>query len=195
MKNSPRRYNKSYSLHGATPKALQWHDYKSAALRYQNLLTGLDFCGKSILDVGCGMGDLLPYLLSKSSNFTYLGVDVNANFIETAQKRYDGFDFKVLNPFKDELNKKFDIVLLCGALNENKENWLQSRKEKIKKLYDLANEAFVFNMAGSLIPPAPGRIVAYADAREILDFCATLTPKIILQTNYHPKDFTVKMFK
>jgi SAM-dependent methyltransferase len=189
------KYLKSLALHGASPKAMQWKDYRSAALRYRAITANITLGNKSIVDIGCGRGDLLPYLYDKSDNFKYLGVDVNNKFIEIAKKRYEGHEFLVANPFEEGLKQKFDTVVLCGALNANKDGWLENRKHKIQKLYELANEAVVFNMAGGLAPIPNSRRVAYADAKEILEFCSSLTPKIILQTHYHPKDFTITMFK
>jgi hypothetical protein len=122
-------------------------------------------------------------------------VDITPEFIDIANKRYAGHEFKVSDPFKEDLGRVFDIVILCGALNANKADWLESRKRKIKRLYELAGQAVAFNTAGGLYPIEPDSRVAYADAREILDFCAELTPKVILKTHYHPRDITVVMFK
>lgn len=188
-------YRKTFNSYGESPKALQWLNYKSAALRYRQLVTELELENRTILDIGCGMGDLLPYLYAKSANFSYLGLDITPEFIEVAKKRYEGHDFKVFDPFTEDIGETFDIVVLSGAMNANKPNWLDSRKQKIKRLYELANQAVAFNMAGALIHIEPEQRVAYADAQEILGFCAKLTTKIILKTHYHPQDFTVVLFK
>lgn len=188
-------YKKTFHKSGESPKALQWQDYRSAAIRYRQLLQDVDVEGRSILDIGCGMGDLLPYIYAKSDNFNYLGVDVIEKFIEVAKKRYLGHDFRVLNPFTKDLEQTFDVVVACGALNAPKTGWLENRQQKIKRLYELANQAVAFNMAGSFEPGASGDRVAQADVRQILEFCTKLTPKVILKTHYHPKDFTIVMFK
>jgi SAM-dependent methyltransferase len=188
-------YSKTFDQHGESPKALQWQNYKSATLRYKQILSDLEPENTSILDVGCGMGDILPFIYAKATNFRYLGVDRNASFIDVANKRYEGHEFRVFDPFKDDLGQTFDIVILCGALNANKPGWMENRQQKIKKLFSLANTAVVFNMAGSLHHMEPDSRVAYADAQEITEFCAKLSPKIVVKTHYHPKDFTVVLFK
>jgi SAM-dependent methyltransferase len=193
--NKLRGYNRTLQEYGLSPEALQWKNYNSAAVRYRQLLVDLDLNNKTVLDVGCGMGDLLPFLCSKSKNFKYLGVDVNESFINLARKRYEGFEFKAIDPFEVNLERKFDVVILCGALNSNRDDWLENRKRKITKLYELANEVVVFNMAASFVSIPQGKRVAYANAVDILEFCTTLTPKVILQGHYHPKDITITMFK
>lgn len=188
-------YKKTFREYGESPQALQWSDYRSAASRYRELLSELDLNKRTILDVGCGMGDLLPYIYARTMDFKYLGVDIVEEFIDVAKKRYAGHSFRLINIFKEDLGQTFDVVILCGALNANRENWLEKRKAKIKHLYELANEVVVFNMAGGLNPNTSSGRVAQADARIILDFCATLTPKIILKTNYRSDDFTIVMFR
>jgi SAM-dependent methyltransferase len=190
-----RGYSKSFSVHGASPKAMLWHDYRAAARRYRQLLVDLDLDGKSILDVGCGMGDLLPYIYVRTENFNYLGVDKYSQFIEIAKERYAGHEFRTVDPFIHDIGGTFDVVVLCGALNTNEPNWMENRQRKIRRLFEFANEAVVFNMAGSSVDLPAGKTVAYAKIQDIVEFCYTLTPKIGLRSQYHPKDFTVTLFK
>lgn len=193
--NSTHNYLRAFSEHGESPKSLKWISYKSVAKRYRQLVRDLNFENKTILDAGCGMGDLLPFIYAKSSNFDYLGVDIIPEFIDIAKKRYEGNAFKVADVFGKDFNQKFDVIVSSGIMNHNISDWLEVRKKMIVKLFDLANEVLAFNMAGALNPIPSDQKIAYANAKEILDFCATLTPKLILKTHYHPKDFTVVMFK
>lgn len=196
-KNNPQKdYNSSLIKHGESPQALKWRTYRAAAIRYRQLVSELNPEGKKIMDVGCGMGDVLPFIYSKANRFTYLGVDKNKVFIEIARKRYAGHEFKVMNPFKDKPLKKSDIVLCSGALNgcENGD-WIQDRKLKVKILFDMAGETLAFNMAGGNAENHTEKNIGYVNVKEMLGFCLSLTPKIILKDHYHPKDFTVFMFK
>jgi hypothetical protein len=69
------------------------------------------------------MGDLLPYLYSKGHDFDYFGVDLTPAFIEIARKRYTGNTFEVFNPFDDELDQKYDIVISSGVMNIKTPGW------------------------------------------------------------------------
>src|SRR4051812_34269584 len=120
-------YQDAFKLYGASPKSLQWYTYRSAALRFRELITDVPIENKSILDVGCGMGDLLPFLYAKSPDFRYLGVDVSEDFINIAKKRYEGHEFMVADPFKKDLGRTFDIVLLSGVLNIKVPNYVEER--------------------------------------------------------------------
>jgi SAM-dependent methyltransferase len=188
-------YAKYFKKYGSSPKAMLWHDYRSSVARYKEIVADIDFDAKTVLDAGCGMGDLLPFIFAKSDNFQYLGVDSSEDFINIARKRYEGEKFEVADMFADTFAKKFDIVLCCGALNHNSDNWLQERKDKIAKLYSLANYCLAFNMAGGLAENHTVRNIAYANADEIIDFCKTLTPKLVFRGQYHPRDFTILLTK
>jgi SAM-dependent methyltransferase len=192
------KYQKSYDQHGDSPKALQWKDYRAAAVRYKQLVADVDCNGKTVLDVGCGMGDLLPYIYANAEDFDYTGIDPTKAFIETASKRYDGHRFIVGDPFADAvLDEPYDVVFCSGVLNAKGDNWLETRKQMVKRLFELGNEAIAFNMAGGFDPAASSdaSTVAYADAMEILDYCRTLTPKLTFRNHYHRRDFTIVMFK
>lgn len=187
-------YENSYRQYGAGPKALLWWDYRSMGVRFHELMKDVPVEGKTIMDAGCGMGDLLPFLYSNSTSFKYLGVDKNKGFIEIAKKRYEGHNFKVADPFKDKIGD-FDVIISSGVMNGNHEGWLEKRKQMIEALYGQANQVLSFNMAGGLRPVPNDSLIAYADAREIFEYCQTLSPRVILRAHYLQKDFAVVMFK
>jgi SAM-dependent methyltransferase len=187
-------YEDSLKRFGPGPKALLWWDYRSMAVRFRELVRDVPVEGKSILDAGCGMGDLLPFLYAKSPDFKYLGVDRSKGFIEIAKQRYEGHEFKVGDPFNGRIGM-FDVVLSSGVMNGNTDGWMEKRKEMISSLYDQTGEVLAFNMAGAIKPPANDSLIAYADAQEILDFCKSLCQRVILRTHYLKNDFTVVMFK
>ncbi len=178
-------------------KSLKWNFYSSAALRYVNLLRDIDFHNKSILDVGCGFGDIIPYLFSMHSHFfSYTGIDMVPVFIKEAKRRYPEFKFLNGDYFLKPLEEKFDIIICCGALNSNFRNAIDYRKKAIKTMFEKCNIALAFNMAGGInISNQKSSKVYYANSIEILNFCINLSPKIIFKQHYHKKDFTIILFK
>ena len=188
-------YQSAYEKYGESPKSLHWTSYASQAVRFKYLVSELDLEARTILDAGCGMGDILPFLYAKTDRFNYLGVDINKSFIEVAKKRYVGHSFKVSDPFAGHVKNHFDVVICSGVMNHNVANWQQKRLDMISALFALSKEALAFNMAGSFnhIPSDPK--IAYADPRQILDFCLTLTNKVSLRTDYSSYDFTITMHR
>ncbi len=199
-KSASRResYQNTFAEHGDTPQAMQYDTYKAQAKRFVQLIADIEITGKTILDAGCGMGDLVPFLYTKSLSFDYLGMDITPEFIDVAKKRYLSKDvtFDVGNPFDNDLDKKYDIVISSGVMNIKTPGWMDQRKKMIEQLWSYTGEVLVFNMAGWMGESVEGdKRIAYANIPEILAFCASLTPKLILRNQYHAKDFTVVMFR
>lgn len=187
-------YDKSLELYGAGPKALLWWDYRSMAIRFRELVKDVPVDGKSIMDAGCGLGDLLPYLYAKSVNFRYTGYDRKEEFVEDARRHYEGHEFNVGDPFHNRLGL-YDVVVSSGVMNGNVKDWMKKRQKMISNLFDQTGEVLAFNMAGGLKPMRADSLIAYADANEIYGFCKTLTRHVELNTSYLDKDFTITMFK
>jgi len=188
-------YREAYERHGESPKSLQWWDYPSLASRYKQLVADLDIKDKTILDAGCGMGDALPFLYMKADNFSYLGLDTNPDFIKIAKKRYDGHRFELGDPFFGKIKGKFDIVISSGVMNAHTKDWMSERRQMIKSLFGLTGEVLAFNMAGSFTPEDNDKVIAYADTQVVLDYCLSLTSRVILRHHYNKSDFTIVMFK
>lgn len=187
-------YDKSLKAFGPGPRALLWWDYRSMAIRFRELVKDVPVEGKSIMDAGCGLGDLLPYLYAKSANFRYIGYDRKAEFIDNAKRHYEGHEFKVGDPFNNRLGL-YDVVISSGVMNGNVKNWMEKRKKMIATLFDQTGEVLAFNMAGGRRSIPPDSLIAYADASEVFDFCKTLTKYVTLNTEYLDKDFTIVMRK
>lgn len=190
-------YSKAFKKHHGSIKSLMWNSYASAAIRYKEIVQDIDFDNKSILDVGCGLGNLIPFILSKSTSFRYTGVDFTKEFIQEAKKKYTKFEFASRNYFKNPLKKKFDVIICCGALNGNYgKKTMSLRKKAIKTMFDHCKSAVVFNMAGGISPHnKKGSIIYYADPRDLLEYCTRLSKRVILRNHYHKKDFTMIIFK
>ncbi|OGI25062.1 MAG: hypothetical protein A3J76_02405 [Candidatus Moranbacteria bacterium RBG_13_45_13] len=190
-------YSKAFKKHKGSIKSLMWNSYASAVIRYREITKDINFNDKTILDVGCGFGDIIPFIAAKSTVFQYTGIDLTKEFIEEAKKRYPDYSFMAENYFKRPFPKKFDIILCSGALNGNYgKGTTETRKQAIKTMFDRCKIAVAFNMAGSMSPTSKkNSIIYYADSMEILKYCATLSKRLILRNHYHPRDFTIIIFK
>lgn len=196
LKEKAKIYQKAFKKHGVHPKALRWASAKSAGLRLKELVADLDFEGKSVLDVGCGFGDIIPYLSRKAKKFDFTGVDMVPEFIQAAQKKYPKYRFVLRDYFSQPMKEKFDIIISSGALNSNFQNPYRFRKKAIRTLFNHAREAISFNMAGSHPQPRNKKAsrVYYTDSLTILKYCLSLSPKLIFRHHYHRKDFTIVLF-
>lgn len=190
-------YRKRLNSYGDSPRAMKWKSKQAMELRHRQLLLDIDLEGKSILDVGCGFGDIVNVISQTAGRFSYLGVDMVDDFITIAKRKHPGVSFLVRNYFEEPPKETFDVIISSGALNSNFDKPMEFRKQAIRLMFDHARETLAFNMAGGHPPPpndAAGRIY-YVDSLEILKFCFTLTPRVIFRAQYHPKDFTIILLK
>src|SRR2546428_11299742 len=82
------RYRKRWRQHGYHVKTLGWNK-GCQNVRFQAALEQVrpEECA-SILDVGCGFGDLLTYLRERDWPGIYTGIDIVPELIAEAQRRH-----------------------------------------------------------------------------------------------------------
>ena len=189
-------YKYKFKKFGVDPKSLLWKSWGAAHQRFRQFWAEIDFSDKSVLDIGCGFGEFGKFLLKRYKNVDYTGVDIVPEFIEVAKKEVAGGKFEVKG--YNDLDDQYDIVIASGVLNSNKgDQNLEYRQKAIKKMFSLSKNIFALNMLGGHPSPInkPESNIWYADSVEILKYCLSLTRRVILRHHYHPRDFTVFMYK
>ena len=197
LKNKIQKYEKAISKSSDSASAQLWASKNAQDVRFDQILLDVNFDNKSILDVGCGFGDILVPLAKIATNFRYTGVDMTPSMIKNAKQNHPDNEFIVGDYFAHPLSELFDVIMCSGALNSNFENPFTYRTEALKTMFDHAREAVVFNMSGNHPQPDNKESfgVYYIDSLKILEFCLSLTSKVIFRHHYHSKDFTIVMFK
>lgn len=197
MNSSVGRYRKAFKKYHVNPKSLLWQSKKAAEQRYIQAVSDISLTGKTILDIGCGFGGIIPFLQKKTKNFEYEGVDIIPEFVEEAQRLYPKFKFYNLNYFLNPIQKHYDIIFCIGAIHSNVKNNMNFRKRAIKTMFDHTDEILVFTLAGSYPQKKTARKsnVWFADSCEILKFCSGLSQKYILRSHYNKREFTIVLFK
>jgi SAM-dependent methyltransferase len=77
---------------------------------YQSLVAP----GQSVLEIGCGCGDLLAALKPASG----LGVDFSEEMIRVARRRHPNLRFVHADAHELNLNEKFDVIILSDLMND-----------------------------------------------------------------------------
>lgn len=178
-----------------TIKALGWRGEASQRERFRVLAGVGDLTGCSVLDAGCGHGDLKDYLDQRYSDFAYIGIDQMPEFIAEARARHAGRPdtYFYQADFTDAALPPVDYVLACGALGYRCENaWFYV--DMIRKLYDAAKVALAFNMLDAE-RFAPHDFLMGHDREGILAFCRSLAPRVELISGYLDDDFTVFVYR
>lgn len=148
--------------------------------------THTSLSGSSCLDVGCGTGDLAPYL-AKFEVKQYLGIDIFAPAVARAQFKFPKYHFIVGDFLDYQFDQKFDFVFCSGALTTklDSDNY-QIFETWIKKMWDLSIVGVALNI---LIEEYKGQSLGdlfLYDRNRVLQIITNILPEAqlkILTTN------------
>lgn len=186
-------YQTALEKHGPySPKALHWITQGDQERRFAALAQIANLSGCSILDVGCGVGDLYYFLLKKFSNFKYTGIDIVPDMIFEAAQKYPNVEFLTADIFSIE--KNFDYVLCSGALTYHVSGGRQFYYDMIAHMFYLANKGVAFNMLDAELHTTDRDYLSYRWS-EVREVCQQLTGNYKIVTGYEPGDFTVWLYK
>lgn len=176
-----------------TVQALGWYDKESQRKRFEILSKIANLDNLTVMDAGCGHGDLCPFLLEKFPAINYVGIDNNPSLLDMALGRYGAYSqAKFLRgDFSGPEVPPADYVLCSGGISYRSQD-TGFIKNIIEKLFHTCRYGFGFNLLSNVKNPG-GILVAY-DPKEILNICRQLTRHVQLYDNYSPKDFTVFIY-
>ncbi|MBN1329670.1 MAG: class I SAM-dependent methyltransferase [Candidatus Heimdallarchaeota archaeon] len=111
------------SLASYYDKIYHWKDYEKEARELKEIIKQFKkSTGNELLDVGCGTGNHIGYLLD---DFKCSGVDLNKGILNIAKEKFPSVDFIQSDMAKMNLGKKFDVIVCLFSaigyiINKNK---------------------------------------------------------------------------
>ena len=206
------RYSDRFYKLGKDVKTLGWGSIEQQEYRFsQTLLNGIEFNEKSILDIGCGFGDYLHFLMrnfnQKEILGSYSGYDINPDLIQEAKKNVPGgleVNFEVVDILKNKSTVPIaNIGVMLGVLNFNLKDQadnLAYSKQVIANAFSHIDETLIVDfLSTNLTSDYPKEdFVFYHDPQEILEFALTLTDNVKLVHDYLPipqKEFILILSK
>jgi SAM-dependent methyltransferase len=110
------RYSDRIKGENFSYEALRSGPWERREMRFQ-ILTEIGIKpGDSVLDLGCGYGDLYDYFQRINCPVDYTGFDINPDFIEMAKSKYPGVNFQVIDVINQEY-PHFDWVISTTCFN------------------------------------------------------------------------------
>lgn len=113
------RYEGRLRRFGYSPETLGWGKQGRQEIRFgvltQPILESLD---SSLLDVGCGFGDLYDYLVAHGWKGSYCGIDIVPGLLRVARERHPELDLRELDITASDLDlESYDFVVATGMFN------------------------------------------------------------------------------
>lgn len=191
------RYSSRYRKYGYSPKSLGW-DKGKQDVRFNVLTSQYDFSDKSVLDIGCGFGDLNKTLREKyGNNYSYLGVDLVPDLINEAQRHYAGtrIDFRSGDFLALGFEEKFDFVVASGIFNHRLSgaNNYELIDATIAKAFALARDGIAMDFLSDKVD-YPLEHTFHSAPEKILAMAYKYSRNVILRNDYMPFEFALFIF-
>lgn len=192
------RNKSNFAKYGYSPASLDWNKGKQD-IRFSVLTQFLDYQDSSILDIGCGFGDLLKFLIKDHWIGRYTGVDLVDEFITEAREQHGenpNADFIKADFLSDNFNATADFAVASGTFNYNfkKTDNKKFIKHSMEKAFDLSRKGIAFDFLSSKVD-YEYEYAWYSNPSEILEFAYSLSRNVILRNDYMPFEFAVIVFK
>lgn len=181
-------YTASIDRYGTTSRGVHWNSVHSQEKRFEVLLSCLRDEKFSLVDAGCGFGDLYAYLRRHNVPFTsYKGLDLSPRMVEIA-KEATGCEIIECNACTDLLPSA-DYYICSGAMN------ILSRFDTymfIRNCYEASKKGFVFNL---LMGEDDSLVYNHFYPAELQNLFDELGAEVTVKKGYLQHDFTVFMKK
>lgn len=156
----------------------------------------------TLLDVGCGTGDLWDFLLGNGySAVDYTGIDALDEMVDSGKRKYPGIKLNEKEFLSDSFSDEFDILISSGAMNLRMFRTGKKQEEYIagfiNKLYRLSTMGCAFNLLciseKRHFDNNPD--IYYADRNAVYALCRNICKNVELVYRSELFGFTVYMRK
>jgi SAM-dependent methyltransferase len=187
------QYRDLLRRHGDAPGATQM-SHEGQRVRFAKLFEIADLNGRSVLDVGAGIGDMYPPLRERFPGVRYHGVDIVPEMVAFAAGKYPEVRFRVVDLLRDSIPERYDYVLLSAIFNNAVADG-SFLEELIERAWALAERGLGFNFISTHVNFTEPEM-AYHDPAAVLDFCVRrLSPKVSLHHHHARCDVAVFVYR
>jgi len=193
---TPRWYEDKVRRYGYDHRGLGFRNRSSQEKRFETLATLGDFHGRRLLDVGCGFGDFMRYLVERGVKPIYTGLDICEPMIARCRESFPLSEgrFVVADVLEYQPDQMYDYVVASGLFGLEAEGARERIGPTLERMFSWANHGIAANFLSALSPvPVEARV--YIEPAEMLEFGLMLTPAARLDHSYLPNDFTIHLYK
>lgn len=191
-----RRYQARLARHGLGARALGW-DKGRQQIRFAAALHGLDTGFASILDMGCGLGDLFGYLRRLGWKGRYLGLDIVPEFVAEARRRFgaDGAEFRELELSSQALRESFEVSVAIGVFNHRlRQGSWDDLRAMFRALWRHSSLLVAVDFLSATAAQRRPEL-RYWDAGSLLRFGLSHSKRVTLAHDYMPFEFTLQVWR
>lgn len=181
-----------------SPQVVGYNTTAEQNFLFQNLIIGFDPTAYSILDIGCGRGDLYGFLREVYGDnvFGYSGLDHNPVMSTLAKQKYNIITRTVA--FESTGLGTHDWVVASGFFTQRKceseDDDLRKLLIDVQRMYDAANHVVAFNLLSPINTTLHDGFF-YVHPGLILDMLIEKYQHVNIRHNYSKDVYTVSIYK
>jgi SAM-dependent methyltransferase len=194
--HAARWYEDKVRRYGFDHRGLGFGNRSSQEKRFEALLALGDFHGRRVLDVGCGFGDFLAFLVERDVHPLYTGLDVCEPMIERCQQRFPAGAGRFIagDVLDHEADQAYDYVVASGLFGLDSPGARERIPASLARMFGWSRIGLAANFLSTrYTKQVDGRI--YVEPEKALQAAFELTPAVRLDHNYLPNDFTLHLYK
>jgi len=184
-------YEDNVRQYGYDHRGLGFRTRSSQEKRFEALLGIGNLERRFVLDVGCGFGDFLAFLLARGIRPIYTGLDICAPMIVRCQERFAVSEgvFTVGDVLACQPNAGYDYVVASGIFGFGADGAVDRIRPTLERMFQWARVGVAVNFLSARAESrADSRV--YVEPAEALGWGLDLTPSARIDHTYLPNDFT-----
>lgn len=204
-------YSELYLQYGQDERSLGWTKNKQN-IRFHELIKHILMKNRtaqvSLLDIGCGFGDLYTYIRANKLPISYYGIDIMPDFIEIAQKNHEDIRDNFLlaeflewkeNEMTKRLPMKWDWIVESGffghKLFETEEEMYDYIYRVMKKGMELCEVGICFDFLSDKVDYRTSQNDFHASPEKILEMAYGFSRNVVLDNSTMPFEFNITIWK
>jgi SAM-dependent methyltransferase len=167
---------------------------RAQRMRFEAFVLHHDLRGKSILDVGCGVGDFWAHLRGRGIECDYLGVDLAEAMIARSRERFPEAKFETRDILAWDTDLRWDYVV-SFAIHNVKFPGVRELLEKVTaRQFELCRAGAHVDLLTDRYSSFDPQIQPWR-AEEVLALSLAITPYVVLRHDFLPHDFCVTLYR
>ena len=187
-------YEDRFKVYGSTERTLGWNGPEDQRLRFSILADVDDLSGRSVCDVGCGFGDLLPYLEARFGELKYTGIDLAPSLVDEAKRRHPKGRFYCGDILDSAFSEQCDYFLLSGALSFRIADNLAHSHAVLQRMFESCNRGLAANFLTTYVTFEREHNFHH-NPDDMFSFAKSMTQWVSIRHDYPLWEFTVFMYK
>jgi ubiquinone/menaquinone biosynthesis C-methylase UbiE/GNAT superfamily N-acetyltransferase len=168
-----------------------WPNKRGQLLRFGALADIDDLNGKSILDVGCGLGEFYYFCEEKNVNFeNYVGVDIHPKVVEQANEKFPELNIVWMDILENDFEaNSFDYIIASGLFNVEMEDWYERTRLIVGEFHRICKLGAAMNFL-RYREENRNPVSHYEQYENIISIVERFTNRYVVRADYKKNDST-----